>query len=153
MSKVWFGSINNRLEENKQFCEEIKVGTGVTRYDWSDRHAYEVVEVIDQKHVKIREYDHKHIGEPMTNKWELISNEENPIITLTKRGKYWYTVCEITPEEAKEIFEGNDIDAKLWACHWGFNLPEIIEKGKSKKSYNRWNVSFGKAEYYFDYEF
>lgn len=49
MSRKWYGSLNNRLEENKMFCEEIKVGTGLTEYFYSDRHPYEVVKVIDQK--------------------------------------------------------------------------------------------------------
>ena len=154
MSRVWYGSLNNRLDENKQFCEEIKVGTGVTEYFYSDRHAYEVVEVIDQKHVSIREYDHKKKNGPgFDNDWELISNEKNPVTKLVKRGKYWYSWAEITPEEAKEIYEGNDIEAKLWACHNGFDLQEIMASGKSKKSYHRKNISFGVASYYYDYEF
>ena len=28
----WYGSINNRLEEDKQFCPVIEVGTGMTEY-------------------------------------------------------------------------------------------------------------------------
>ena len=39
MSKKWYGSLNNRLEENRQFCEKIEVGTGVTEYMYSDRKA------------------------------------------------------------------------------------------------------------------
>ena len=35
----WYGSINNRIEENRMFCDVIEVGTGVTEYSWSDRHA------------------------------------------------------------------------------------------------------------------
>ena len=85
MSKRWYGNINNRLEENRMFCDEIKVGTGVTEYYYSDRHAYEVIEVIDQKHVKVREYDHKLNGEQMSNNWKLISNDKNPIRILTRR--------------------------------------------------------------------
>lgn len=153
MSKVWYGSLNNRVEENNMYCETIEVGTGMTEYLWSDRHAYEVVEVADQKHVKVREYDHKLKGEPMTNDWELISNPKNPVISLVKRGKYWYSVVEITPEEAKEIYEGKDVEAKIWACHNNFNLQEIIASGKKKKTYHRKNVSFGVAKYYYDYEF
>ena len=155
MSRKWYGSLDNRLEENRQYCDEIKVGTGVTEYLWSDRHAYEVVEVKDQKHVKIREYDHKskRAGESYSNDWELISNENNPVIELAKRGNYWYSVVKITVDMAKEIFEGNDIDAKLWACHNNFNLPEIIASGKDKTAYHRRNVSFGVASYYYDYEF
>ena len=153
MSKKWYGNVCNRINENKMFCEKIEVGTGLTRYDWSDRHAYEVVEVADQKHIKIREYDHKNVGVPMSNDWELVSNESNPIIELVKRGKYWYTVVSITVAEAKAIFEGNNIDDKIWAAHNNFDLPDIIAKGKTKKNYHRWNVSFGVAEYYYDYEF
>ena len=86
MSRKWYGSLNNRVEENKQFCDKIEVGTGMTEYSWSDRHAYEVTAVKDQKHVTVREYDAKHVGEAYTNKWELVSNPENPELNLTKRG-------------------------------------------------------------------
>ena len=154
MSRQWYGSINNRIEENKQYVEEIKVGTGVTEYFWSDRHAYEVVAVADQKHVTIREYDHKKKNDSsFSNDWELISNESNPTIDLVKRGKYWYSAVSITPERAKEIYEGTDIDAKLWACHNNFDLQEIIANGKKKTTYHKKNVSFGVADYYYDYEF
>ena len=150
----WYGSLNNRVEENRQFVDEIKVGDGMTEYFWSDRHAYEVVEVKDQKHVSVRQYDHKHIGDSYENKWELISNENNPITELVKRGKYWYSVVKCTVEEAKEILEGtNNIDDRLWACHNNFDLEEIVASGKSKTRYHKRNVSFGKAEYYYDYEF
>ena len=119
MSK-WYGSVTNRIEENRMFCDEIKVGTGVTEYDWSDRHPYEVTEVIDQKHVKVRMMDHKGIGEPYSNEWELISNPKHSEVLLNKRGNYWY-----------KVYVGSD----------------------GKKTYCRTNVSFGRAEYYYDYEF
>lgn len=155
MSRKWYGSLNNRLEENRMFCEEITVGTGVTEYSYSDRHAYEVIEVKDQKHVKIREYEaiKKEGSGDYTNEWELVSNEKGPVFELVKRGNYWYSVVTITPEEAKKIYEGDDIQAKIWACHNNFNLQEIIEKGKNKSKYWKMNLSFGKAEYYYDYEF
>ena len=70
MSKVWYGSLNNRLEENRMFCEQIEVGTGMTEYHYSDRDAYEVVAVKDQKHVTVRKYDHRHVGDcAMDNNW------------------------------------------------------------------------------------
>ena len=153
MSRVWYGSLNNRIEENRQFCEEIKVGTGVTEYFYSDRHAYEVVAVEDQKHITIREYDHKCKGGAYSNEWELISNPNNPEINLVKRGNLWYTVASITPEEAKEIYEGNDFQLKLWACHNNFDLPAIIASGKAAKRYHKRNISIGVASYYYDYEF
>ena len=154
MSRKWYGSLDNRIEENKMLCEKIEVGTGMTEYLWSDRNAYEVINVKDQKHVTVREYDHKKAdNESYSNNWELISNENNPTIEMVKRGNYWYSSVTITPEEAQEILDNNDIDLKIWACHNNFNLPEIIEKGKTKTTYHRMNVSFGKAEYHYDYTF
>lgn len=153
MSRVWYGSLQNRLEENKQFCETIQVGTGMTKYFYSDCDAYEVVEVSDQKHVKVREYDHELIGEAFTNDWKLTSNPKNPITELVKRGKFWYVAVTLTPEEAKEIKENHDTESLVWACNNGFILDEIIESGKAKTKYHRWNVSFGVAQYYYDYSF
>ena len=71
MARKWYGSIDNRLNENRQFCDKIEVGTGMTEYSWSDSHAYEVTRVKDQKHVWVREYDVKHVGEAFTNNWLL----------------------------------------------------------------------------------
>ena len=153
MSRRWYGSINNRLEENKMFCDEIKVGTGVTEYSWSDRHAYEVIAVKDQKHVTIREYDAKHIGAAFENKWELVSNENNATYDMVKRGKYWYSMNVCTPELAKQILENGDIHEKMWLCNNGFDAQEIIASGKAKTKYHRWNISFGVADYHYDYEF
>ena len=157
MSK-WYGNLSNRIEENRQFCDEIKVGTGMTRYSWSDRHAYEVIAVKDQKHVKVREYDHKRPDTEKdysySNEWVLVSNVNNPVIEMVKRGKYWYTVSTCTVEQAKEILAKTDnIDERLWACHNGFDLTAIVESGKDKVKYHRQNVSFGVADYYYDYEF
>ena len=157
MARKWYGSVNNRIEENRMFCDEIKVGTGMTEYSWSDCHAYEVVEVKDQKHVKVREYDHKHIGEAYTNNWELISNEENAVMEMVKRGNYWYYTTTVTAEDIKQFDEQAKSEAErveflLWLCRLGVNKEDVIAKGKVKK-YRRANVSFGKAEYYYDYEF
>jgi len=146
--------LNNRVDENKMFCEEIKVGTGMTEYFWSDRHAYEVIEVTDQKHIKVREYDAvKADNKEYSNHWKLVSNEKNPTRELVKRGKYWYSVSRCSAEEAKRILESNDLQERIWACHNNFDLQEIVETGKERKKLHRLNVSFGVADYYYDYEF
>ena len=54
MSKKFYGSLDNRLEENGTYCGKIEVGTKATIYLWSDRHSYEVIDVKDQKHVTLR---------------------------------------------------------------------------------------------------
>ena len=155
MARKWYGSLNNRVEENKQFCDKIEVGTGMTEYSWSDRHAYEVTKVKDQKHVWVRKYDVKHVGEAFTNNWELISNPDNDEILMTKRGNYWYKTVIITADDVKEIEalpEADRVHGLLWLCHINVNKEDVLAKGKVTK-YHRANVSFGKADYYYDYEF
>lgn len=147
MSRVWYGSLQNRMEENRMFCDEIKVGMGVTEYSYSDRHAYEVVKVIDQKHVFIRQYDHKPAGEPMSNDWELISNPNNPEIELVFRYGSWQSVS---------VWNQQKIDEYIARNGYFIDFYGVREKLKSKpevKVYRKMNVSFGKADYYYDYEF
>ena len=152
MSK-WYGSLNNRVDENKQFCDEIKVGTGVTEYFWSDRKPYEVVSVENQKHVVIRPLKHtRKEGSPsFSNSWVLSSDESADTIEVVKRGNYWYSFASCTPEMAKQALD--DIDLRLWLCNHDFDIQEIIKTGKTKTRYFRKNLSFGVAEYYYDYSF
>jgi len=155
MARQWYGSLNNRLEENRQFCDEITVGTGVTEYYYSDRHPYEVIEVISQKDVIIRGLDHKPAGEPMTNKWELVSNENNPTYELVRRGKYWYSKVVVTSDILDEMdaADGEErIRLGLFLAHNDIDPDVLRDKGKVTR-YHRWNVSFGVADYYYDYSF
>lgn len=146
MSK-WYGNIMNRLEENHDRVDEITVGTGMTEYYWSDRHAYEVVAIRDQKHVSVRELGHKHIGEAYQNDWELFPDETKPVRDMVKRGKYWYWSVTMKREDLPE-----DQDGLLRVMVAGLDPDVIREKGKQTKL-SRANVSFGVADYYYDYEF
>lgn len=150
MSRKWYGSIENRIEEGRMFCDTIEIGTGMTEYSWSDREAYEVTGVTDQKHIRVRQYDHKHVGEAMTNSWELISNPENPELDMVKRGNVWYWSTTITADDIADI--DNDIDLRIRVCVSGFDIDKIRQHGKQTKL-RKANVSFGKAEYHYDYEF
>lgn len=141
----WYGSLNNRVDENKQFCKEIEVGTGVTEFGWSDRDAYEVVKVVDQNHVFVREYDHIHVGDgQMDNNWKLVSNESNPIRELKKRYGFWNWVDTITKDSIKNIILLDDKTAKV--------IKELETKAEAK-IYRKANISFGIADYHYDYEF
>lgn len=138
----WYGSIQNRLDENKMFCDKIEKGTLLTEYFYSDCHPYEVVEVISQTHVKVRSLDHKAVGSHMSNEWELISNENNPILELKKRYGFWNWVKHWKKEDLETcyIFPGDRVYNKL------------ITEGKAVE-YRRANISFGIGEYYYDYTF
>lgn len=97
-----YGSVSNRFEEGATFCDKIEVGTGVTKYLWSDKHAFEVVEVIDQKHLLIRRCDAKRTdnnGMSECQDWEFTlppykewtdtlgrKHTNNVKIVLTKKG-------------------------------------------------------------------
>ena len=147
----WYGNIMNRLEEDKQFCPEIKVGTGMTEYHWSDRTAYEVIAVRDQKHVTVRELDYraKNPGK-MDNEWELFSNPDNPECDMVKVGDYWYWTSTLTAEElAKRESDPREL---LALAVGGWDLDKVRTKGKQTKR-TRAKVSFGVASYYYDYEF
>ena len=146
---TWYGSLQNRLMENTQFDGEIKVGTGVTELMYSDRHPYEVISVKDQKHITIRELDHKLIGKAYSNDWELISNEDNPTYELVKRGKSWYFKATWTAEEVDRLTDERD---KVFLIINGWDLDKIKEKGQQTK-YRKANVVIGFADYYYDYEF
>lgn len=118
----WYGSINNRIEENQMYCDKIEVGTPATVYSWSDRHPYEVIKVIDDKHIFIRELSHmKKEGSPdMSNEWDLYSNVNNNTYELKFRYGKWKRVDKMK-------------DGSIY--------------------YGDINISFGVAEYYYDYEF
>ena len=145
-----YGSLINRIEEDRTFCDEIKVGTGMTEYHWSDRDAYEVVAVKDQKHVTVREYDHRNTGNGFDNSWELISNPDNPLRDLVKIGNYWYWTNTLTLEDLNWI-EKDDPCVYISVCvNW--DVDKIRAKGKQTKR-TRAKVSFGKADYYYDHSF
>lgn len=167
MSRKAYGSLNNRVDENKMFCEKIEVGTGMTKYFWSDREAYEVVRVINQKHIFVRQYDYKGVGEHMSNTWELISNEQNPLIEMKFRYGHWYEVSRCKYENAhnRAIQMVEDGTCKTYQSALNYVLylnnvhfeteeeVEMFKNGKEYVNYNKVNVSFGTAEYYYDYEF
>lgn len=86
MSRQWYGSLDNRILERCR-GEEPKVGMGVTHFGYTDRHPYEIVRVIDDRHLEIRALDHKRIdnnGMSECQKYEYFSNENNPIERLFK---------------------------------------------------------------------
>ena len=146
--KKWYGSLSNRMEEGRMFCDKITVGTPMTEYSYSDRQAYEVVDVIDQKHVSVRRLDHIAIGDTMSNTWKLVSNNKNVVRPIVRRGDNWYWVKTAT----KEQVNSDNPETRLWVVVNGFDYDKIMRNGSQTK-YSKANVSFGKAEYYFDYEF
>lgn len=150
MKKI-YGSLINRIHEGKTFVDEIKVGTPVTEYLWSDRHVHEVTKVIDQKHVFIREMeairtDKNGMSDSQQYRYE--SNENANEVELVKRGDVWYKVTTYT----KELYE--KLVKEYW-CGWVLTESQWkrIDEGKDVKKYTKMNISFGIADYYYDFSF
>lgn len=148
--KKWYGSLQNRLEENQMYVDEIKVGTYATMYEYSDRHAYEVVEVKDQKHIKIRKLDAKRIddnGMSDSQHYEYLSNENNPIeeLELTKYG--WKKVFRYN------IDLYNRVKNRIGYVLWDIDIINKVLSGKEVKRSYKINISFGIADEHFDYSF
>lgn len=87
----FYGNVINRLQENGGSVRP-EVGMGVTEYLWSDREAYEIVEVVNDKHFKMRKYEAKNIGSGYgDNSWELISNPDGYVYDMYFRyGSWWH---------------------------------------------------------------
>lgn len=148
-----YGSLDNRLEENKMYCDKIEVGTGVTMYFYSDRKAYEVTKVFNQKNVMIRKYDVKNVGGPYSNEWELISNPKNKEIELMFRNNSWKRVVRIP------MGLTNEMDLANYCYEHGCTLTDKelakVLAGHSLTKYVKLSapISFGVADYYYDYSF
>lgn len=124
-----YGSLTNRLEENRNYTgKDIEVGTLATEYLYSDRHAYEVVKVINQNHIFVRRLkairtDKNYMSECQDYRFE--SNPSARPVELKKMKHGW-----------KEIRHWTDKDGKEHSQAW-----------------EKWNISFGVADEYYDYSF
>lgn len=163
----FYGCLTNRLEEGKQFVDEIKVGTGVTEYHYSDRTPYEVIEVIDQKHIVIRALDYRRIddnGMSDAQNYEYISNENNIKYELVLKNNVWYKVRTITKESLLKGAERLVVENSFRTIESAYNYlkamanltekqHQSIEQGKAVKKYDKMNISIGYADRFYDYTF
>jgi hypothetical protein len=137
-----YGSLTNRLEENRMLVKEIKVGTRLTEYFYTDTHAYEVIKVINQNDVIVKALEGPCNGDVVYDKdkeyHDIYSIEEKAgEQELVKRYGHWYFKIALD----KNDILVNEKEAK-----------QVKEKGFAVR-YNKVNVSFGVAEIYFDRSF
>lgn len=90
----FFGSLDNRFAEdiNHNGCK-VEIGMGVTELCYSDRHAYEVVAIKDDRHITIRRLKAKridHNGLSECQDYEYTSNPDGATrnLFLTKKGQW-----------------------------------------------------------------
>lgn len=87
----WYGSLQNRLQENMPAIKP-QLGMGATEILYTDRHAYEVIAVKDERHCTVRQYECK-IKEGTSwydQEYDYISNPRGRVVNLflTKKGKW-----------------------------------------------------------------
>lgn len=163
----FYGSLQNRFEEGKNFIGEIKVGTGVTEYGYSDRKPYEVIEVRSQKNIVIRAMDYERTdnnGMSDAQEYKYISNENNPTYELVLRNNVWYKVREFAKQgwerAAKRLVEEETFKTYESAYRYARGMSGLTDKQYEKvdnggvvKKYSKMNISIGVMERYFDYTF
>lgn len=86
----YYGSVINRMMESRHGAIVPEVGMGVTEYCWSDRHAYEIVEVIDARHIIIRKLSAKLVGDYYDQDYEYASDPNGRCLKLfyTAKGEW-----------------------------------------------------------------
>lgn len=91
MSKIWFGSVQNRIAERCKQPEPV-VGMGVTRCLYSDRDPYEIIEVKDAKHIVVRAMGYERIdnnGMSESQEYRYFSKPDGEVVHLTLRNGRW----------------------------------------------------------------
>lgn len=81
-----YGSFQNRVLENMTGIKP-EVGMGVTECLWSDRRPYEIIEVVDDRHITVRALDYKRIdnnGFSDCQEYEYFSNPDRHTERLYK---------------------------------------------------------------------
>ena len=157
MSKL-YGSLDNRIEENRNFLgrPEIKVGDDITQYHWSDRTCYYVTRVENQKHIFVKRYqvcaDHEKPGGMGHQDWLYFKTE--------KEEQAYINECVdkgLLPDYCKhpleDIKESGESELVFRYGHWYWVARYWYDKPLDKPQYTKANISFGVRDYYYDWEF
>lgn len=159
MSKVWYGSFINRLQERSASVKP-EVGMGVTECLYSDREPWEVIEVINDKHIVIRELDWKRIddnGMSESQEYEYFSKPDGAIrhLVLRKNGKGENCGMRWRDLKWERVYEkdaeGNFIENSLEEQHKTGEFYKSHVVLSKKLGSTGWRV--GSAERYYDFSF
>lgn len=134
------------------------VGKGATILHWSDRDAYEVVEISeDGSRVTIQQYEAERIdglgmSDCQTYKYEKLNPCKQVIVWF--RGAWRYEIHSITwMKGVHDSFSGY-ADMKRTGCFDDQgNLKLIPGMTRMKKSYSKVNIIFGVKDEHYDFSF
>lgn len=156
----WYGNLTNRLEEGKQY-EDIKVGTDITMYLWSDRNCYYVTEVIDEKHIKVKSWvviaDRTKPGGPGHQNWVYFKTHKEASDYLKSFGLEGYIDEDYESEEETWVYRYNKWQKMHRFTEENYCTDKEKKSLEKKGYYDRYfdlsgKVSFGVRDYYYDWE-
>lgn len=145
MSKVWYGSVINRIAERSKGMKP-EVGMGVTECCYTDRNPWEVIEVKDEKHIVVRELDYERTddnGMSECQKYRYFPKPDGEIRHLVLRNGRW------RDREWKVEYEMG-ADGKPVRDKSGDPVVKSRKPG-NKLGPNGWRI--GHAERYYDFSF
>lgn len=145
----FYGSLTNRFEENKIY-KKIKVGEYATEYLWSDRHAYEITKVVDDKHFFIRRLIAKRIDKNGFSEIQDYEYKHDPNAVDEE--------IEITRYGFKRVYRYdletyNKIKSEQKWVGWHDDIVQKVLQGKKVKRSSKINLSIGVADEYYDFSF
>ena len=161
MSKKWYGNIINRIEEGKSI-PEIKPGTDITMYYWSDRTCYYVVDVESQTRIKVKRYyvcaDHDKPGGMGHQDWMYFKTADEMNDYLRKYFPDTYREHVEEPEPETWVFRYNKWKQEVTFTEDNYCTEKELKSLKEKGYYKRYfdlsgNISFGVRNYHYDWEF
>lgn len=180
MSKKWYGSLDARLAEGKNYLgrEELRSGDDITMYYYSDQHCYYIDEVINQKEIKVKQYyvcaDHskKDLGYGGHQEWlyfKTLKEHNDYIKTVNPRTQLDYAgepeamtwVYRYGKWQEKLVYNktiiNNIIKRDGYCTFKARNEKEqkLLDEGKDVIRYVDLNgkISFGIRDYYYDWTF
>ena len=161
MSKKWYGNIINRIEEGKSI-PEIKPGTDITMYYWSDRTCYYVVDVENQNRIKVRQYhvcaDHDQPGGMGHQNWMYFKTADEMNDYLRKYFPDTYREHEEEPEPETWVYRYNKWKQEVTYTKENYCTEKELKSLKEKGYYKRYfdlsgKISFGVRSYFYDWSF
>lgn len=162
MAKKWYGNVINRLEEGRR-VPEIKPDMDITMYYWSDRTCYYVVDVENQKRIKVKKYyvcaDHSKPGGMGHQDWMYFKTQKEEHDYLKQFFPERDLVEEFKEPEAETwVFRYNKWKHEVTFTEENYctekELKSLREKGYYKRYYDlSGEISFGVRSYYYDWEF
>lgn len=148
------GSFINMLMSSNSSIPEV--GKGATVLSWTDRHAYEVMEVSeDKKRVVIQQYiperiDGNGMSESQKYKYEELNGLDEVVVWKWGAWRYERDELKILDELAYYARPRQEIDASYDEDGFMIHQPGLT---KWVKRYHKVNIIFGVKDEYYDYSF